>query len=183
MEKFKACEKEMKTKAFSKEGLIAATRLDPKEKAKHEQSEWLSTMVGELERQVEQTEAELGLMVSGGKKKSKAGANNRQEELVHMNSRRTWHISRLEIVLRLLENGTLSPETVADLREDVSYFVESNTVRKNSFSKRPPSHPTPPDRKKSLTKTKGYMTTLIWMPRRKPLVLWEMTTILMMRNQ
>ena len=36
MERFKACEKEMKTKAFSKEGLSAAARLDPSEKAKVE---------------------------------------------------------------------------------------------------------------------------------------------------
>jgi len=32
METFKAVEKEMKTKAFSKEGLSAAAKLDPKEK-------------------------------------------------------------------------------------------------------------------------------------------------------
>jgi len=36
MEKFKACEKEMKTKAFSKEGLIQSARLDPKAQEKLE---------------------------------------------------------------------------------------------------------------------------------------------------
>ena len=30
MERFKACEKEMKTKAFSKEGLLASSKMDPK---------------------------------------------------------------------------------------------------------------------------------------------------------
>ena len=35
MEKFKVCEKEAKTKAFSKEGLAAAAaKVDPKERAK-----------------------------------------------------------------------------------------------------------------------------------------------------
>ena len=42
MERFKACEKEMKTKAFSKEGLIAAARLDPEEQEKVDMSQWLS---------------------------------------------------------------------------------------------------------------------------------------------
>jgi len=37
MEKFKACEKEMKTKAFSKEGLIQSAKLDPKTQEKLEQ--------------------------------------------------------------------------------------------------------------------------------------------------
>ncbi|EEB97582.1 hypothetical protein MPER_03068, partial [Moniliophthora perniciosa FA553] len=49
MEKFKACEKEMKTKAFSKEGLIAAARLDPKEQEKEEEVSWLQTKVEELQ--------------------------------------------------------------------------------------------------------------------------------------
>lgn len=44
MERFKACEKEMKTKAFSKEGLSAQQKLDPKEVAKMEMSHWVSTV-------------------------------------------------------------------------------------------------------------------------------------------
>jgi len=51
MEKFKAVEKAMKTKAYSKEGLSAAAKLDPKERAKMEACEFLSNMVDELERQ------------------------------------------------------------------------------------------------------------------------------------
>ena len=51
MEKFKAVEKEMKTKAFSKEGLSAAAKLDPKEKEKLEICDFLGNMVEELERQ------------------------------------------------------------------------------------------------------------------------------------
>ncbi|KAJ6516328.1 CCR4-Not complex component, Not N-terminal domain-containing protein, partial [Mycena sanguinolenta] len=49
MEKFKACEKEMKTKAFSKEGLIQAAKLDPKEQEKEEATVWLQAQVEELQ--------------------------------------------------------------------------------------------------------------------------------------
>ncbi|KAG6918224.1 hypothetical protein DXG01_015817 [Tephrocybe rancida] len=129
MEKFKACEKEMKTKAFSKEGLIQAAKLDPKEQEKEEATSWLQAQVEELQMQVESTEAEVEALQGTGKKRNKAGSNaaGRQEELEVMNDKRKWHIGRLEIVLRLLQNGSLSTEKVFSLKEDVQYFVESNT--------------------------------------------------------
>jgi CCR4-NOT transcription complex subunit 3 len=134
MEKFKACEKEMKTKAFSKEGLIQAAKLDPKEQEKEEATSWLQTQVEELQMQVEQTEAEVEALQGTGKKRNKAGSSaaGRQEELETLNERRKWHIGRLEIILRLLNNGSLPTEKVMELKDDVSYFVESNTVRYNA---------------------------------------------------
>lgn len=130
MEKFKACEKEMKTKAFSKEGLIQAAKLDPKEQEKEEATIWLQNQVEELQMQVEQTEAEIEALQGAGKKRNKGTtAAGRSEELESLNERRKWHISRLEIVLRLLNNGSLSPDKVFGLKDDVQYFVESNTVR------------------------------------------------------
>ena len=39
MERFKAVEKEMKTKAYSKEGLQLASKIDPKDKEKMEMVE------------------------------------------------------------------------------------------------------------------------------------------------
>lgn len=130
MEKFKACEKEMKTKAFSKDGLIAALRLDPKEKEKAETSGWLTAQVDELSRQIEVSEAEVETLQAGGTKKRGKGGNinSRLEELANLNERRKWHIGRLEIVLRLLENNSLESDAINDLKEHISYFVESNTV-------------------------------------------------------
>lgn len=130
MERFKACEKEMKTKAFSKEGLIAAARLDPAEKAKVDMANWISSQVDELSRQVEASEAEIETMqVAGGKKKKAGGAGASAERaavLEELNERRSWHIGRLEILHRMLENGSLEPEKVGEIKEDISYFVESN---------------------------------------------------------
>lgn len=42
MERFKIIERETKTKAYSKEGLGAATKVDPKEKEKEDITAWLS---------------------------------------------------------------------------------------------------------------------------------------------
>lgn len=119
----------MKTKAFSKEGLIQSTKLDPKAQEKMETTQWLQTQVEELLLQVEQAEAEVETLQGGGKKKNKGSASaERLEELERLNERRKWHISRLEIILRLLDNGSMPPEKIIDLKDDVSYFVESNTV-------------------------------------------------------
>lgn len=131
MEKFKACEKEMKTKAFSKEGLIQSAKLDPKQQEKMETTHWLQGQVEELLLQVEQAEAEVETLQGGAKKKHRGNASaERLECLERLNERRKWHINRLELILRLLDNGSLSVERVNDLKEDVSYFVESNTVRR-----------------------------------------------------
>lgn len=127
MERFKACEKEMKTKAFSKEGLIAAARLDPEEQAKVDMSQWLSSMVDELSRQNESTEAEIEQAVATSRRSRKGGAKeDRVSLLEHQNERRSWHISRLEILHRLLENGSLEVERINDVKDDIAYFVESN---------------------------------------------------------
>src|ERR1700731_3922148 len=100
MEKFKACEKEMKTKAFSKEGLIQAAKLDPKEQEKEEAMAWLQAQVENLQLQVESAEAEIESLQGIAKKKGKGAGSStgRLEELEHLNDRRKWHISRLEIV-------------------------------------------------------------------------------------
>lgn len=128
MERFKAAEKEMKTKAFSKEGLIAAARLGPTEKAKAETSQWLTSMVDELSRQTEGAEAEIEQALATTKKAKKGSSkDDRASVLEHQIERRNWHISRLEILLRMLENGTLDSQSINTIKEDIAYFVESNT--------------------------------------------------------
>ena len=126
MERFKALEKEMKMKAFSKEGLIAQAKLDPAERAKKEMVDWIGTTVDELSRQIEQTEAEMELVQGGNKKKKAMG--EKMSELEELNERRVWHNSKLEIVQRMLENGQLQTDQVEVIQEDVKYFVEANAV-------------------------------------------------------
>ncbi len=51
MERFKVCEREMKTKAFSKEGL-QANKLDPKERERNDVRDWVNNTVNTLTVQV-----------------------------------------------------------------------------------------------------------------------------------
>lgn len=130
MERFKICEKETKTKAFSKEGLGQQPKTDPKEKAKSETRDWLNTVVGELESQIDNFEAEIeGLSVKKGK--------TRPPRLTHLETsiaRHKAHIMKLELILRLLDNDELSPEQVNDVKDFLDDYVERNQEDFEEFS-------------------------------------------------
>ncbi|QHN86933.1 CCR4-NOT transcription complex subunit [Arachis hypogaea] len=130
MERFKICEKETKTKAFSKEGLGQQPKTDPKEKAKSETRDWLNNVVGELESQIDNFEAELeGLSVKKGK--------NRPPRLTHLETSITQHkahIKKCEFILRLLDNDELSPEQVNDVKDFLDDYVERNQEDFDEFS-------------------------------------------------
>mmetsp|Transcript_10710 Transcript_10710/g.37183 ORF Transcript_10710/g.37183 Transcript_10710/m.37183 type:complete len:738 (-) Transcript_10710:1025-3238(-) len=124
MERFKVCEKETKTKAFSKEGLSQAAKLDPKARAKRDARQYLSDTVDELNTQVDNFEAEIEGLQGG--KKTKGKAPPRLTHLEESVSRHKEHTGRLEQVMRLLENDQLSPEDVNDLKELVDDYLERN---------------------------------------------------------
>ena len=127
MEKFKAVEKEMKTKAFSKEGLSAAAKLDPKEREKAEACQFLANMVEQLEHQIEALEAEEEALQATAKKGKKDHAkSDRLGEITKMVERHKWHQSKLELLLRSLENGNVETEQVQEIEEGIKYYVEQN---------------------------------------------------------
>ncbi|KAL7134034.1 hypothetical protein ABFS83_11G000200 [Erythranthe nasuta] len=130
MERFKICEKETKTKAFSKEGLGQQPKTDPKEKAKGETRDWLNNVVSELENQIDSFEAEIeGLSVKKGK--------TRPPRLTHLETsigRHKAHIMKLELILRLLDNDELSPEQVNDVKDFLDDYVERNQEDFDEFS-------------------------------------------------
>lgn len=130
MERFKICEKETKTKAFSKEGLVQQPKTDPKEKAKSETRDWLNNVVGELELQIDTFEAEMeGLSVKKGK--------TRPPRLTHLETsiaRHKAHIMKLELILRLLDNEELSPEQINDVKDFLEDYVERNQEDFDEFS-------------------------------------------------
>ncbi|KAI5330629.1 PREDICTED: general negative regulator [Prunus dulcis] len=130
MERFKICEKETKTKAFSKEGLGQQPKTDPREKAKSETRDWINNVVGELESQIDSFEAEIeGLSFRKGK--------GRPPRLTHLETsitRHKAHIMKLELILRLLDNDELSPEQVNDVKDFLEDYVERNQEDFDEFS-------------------------------------------------
>lgn len=124
MEKFKICEKETKTKAFSKEGL-AQDRTDPKQKAKAAVGAWVRDAITSLREQSEEMEAEIESLNSG-KRKKRSEENPRVTELKEQISRHEHHVSMLERVLRAVDNDNITPEDTTDLKDGVDYYIESN---------------------------------------------------------
>jgi CCR4-NOT transcription complex subunit 3 len=127
MEKFKAVEKEMKTKAYSKEGLSLAAKMDPKEREKAEIVSYLQDCVDKLEQQIEQLEMEQEGLAAVQKKGKKANPNaERISELERVMERHKWHQSKLELLQRTLENGGIDADEVKAMQEDISYYVDQN---------------------------------------------------------
>lgn len=126
MEKFKAVEKEMKTKAFSKEGLSAAAKLDPKEQERQDMADFLTEQIDALEAQIETMETEAESLQSTMKKKKDPAKVERIAELGERTDTHKWHQQKLELILRLLQNGGVDVESIKDVEDGIKYYVENN---------------------------------------------------------
>jgi CCR4-NOT transcription complex subunit 3 len=127
MEGFKVCERETKTKAFSKEGL-ATNKTDPAARAKAKTTGWIKNSIQELQDQVEQLEFDIENEANGGgagvaSKRGKKGRGEGGEREERMR-RNQYHILKLESLLRVLEMGELEPEDVDEIEPEVQAFVE-----------------------------------------------------------
>jgi CCR4-NOT transcription complex subunit 3 len=100
MELFKVCEKETKTKAYSKEGLAKAERLDPEEQAKDDARQFLDGNVEKLSVQIEALEADVEKLNGGKKNKNKDEILRKQGVIV----RHRWHIAKMEQMVRMIDN-------------------------------------------------------------------------------
>lgn len=122
MEQFKICEKETKTKTYSKEGLAREDKLDPTEEAKLNTTTWLQEYIEQLKRLVEDTDFEIERLSTGkGKKTNKTQIEKLKE---HITNHRN-HISKMEGIIRLVNNDRLEVETVDALKDDIDYYLES----------------------------------------------------------
>ena len=130
MEAFKAVEKEMKTKAFSKEGLSLAAKLDPREQEKDEIVSFLTDAIGSLGHQVEEHEAEIGDIKAKLKKAKKGGNADNQSRMTSLETsveQNKMHQGKLELLLRGVENDSIEAQRVKDeLQEQIQEYVDNN---------------------------------------------------------
>jgi CCR4-NOT transcription complex subunit 3 len=122
MERFKVLEKEMKIKAYSKEGLTMSAKLDPKDKERVAISTWINNCVDRLSNEVDQLEAELQVLSSISKKNKKSDENLLAlEETIKQHK---FHIGKLEAILRSFENDLLGFEDINEIKSDIDYYIE-----------------------------------------------------------
>lgn len=127
MERFKVVERETKTKAYSKEGLGAAQKLDPAQRVKDEVRQWLTTSISALQIQIDQYESEIESLLAGKKKRLDKDKQDRMDELRGKLDRHKFHITKLETLLRMLDNDGVEVEQVRRIKDDVEYYIESST--------------------------------------------------------
>lgn len=125
METFKAVEKEMKTKAFSKEGLSQNIKQDPKEKERSDLCDFLSDQTDEINRILtEELEPEIHTLQTALKRKQKDSSKaDRMAELEGYMETYKWHESRLQLLLRSLQNGNVENDVVAAIKSDIEEVV------------------------------------------------------------
>ncbi|XP_070822510.1 CCR4-NOT transcription complex subunit 3a isoform X4 [Chaetodon auriga] len=127
MERFKVVERETKTKAYSKEGLGLAQKVDPAQREKEETGQWLTNTIDTLNMQVDQFESEVeSLSVQTRKKKGDKEKQDRIEELKRLIERHRFHIRMLETILRMLDNDSIAVDAIQKIKDDVEYYIDSS---------------------------------------------------------
>jgi CCR4-NOT transcription complex subunit 3 len=122
MEQFKICEKDTKTKAFSKEGLAREAKADPEDVERQEKRDWINECLEKLNDVIDSVESEMEKLSSGrGKSKNKGGL----EKLDNRVKKNRWHIGRLQLILKLLDNMDMEPSALDSIKDDVEYYIES----------------------------------------------------------
>ena len=137
MERFKVVERETKTKAYSKEGLGAAQKMDPAQKEREDISQWLNNSIETLNIQVsithflikscfpkfisfsclchfqiDQFESEIESILAAKKKKLDKDKQERLDKLKELLEKHRFHIRKLETLLRMLDNMTVEVSQV-----------------------------------------------------------------------
>ncbi|XP_037910367.1 CCR4-NOT transcription complex subunit 3 isoform X2 [Hermetia illucens] len=126
MERFKVVERETKTKAYSKEGLGAAQKLDPAQRVKDEIRTWITQSINLLQIQIDQYESEVESLLAGKKKRLDRDKQERMDELRGKLDRHKFHITKLETILRLLDNDGVEVDQIRRIKDDVEYYIESS---------------------------------------------------------
>ncbi|KAG4069843.1 hypothetical protein HA402_009550 [Bradysia odoriphaga] len=126
MERFKVVERETKTKAYSKEGLGAAQKLDPAQRLKDDVRTWLNQSISALQIQTEKLESEIESLLAGKKKRLDKDKQDRNDELQATLKRHRFHVKKLEMLLRMLDNDGVEVEQIRRIKDDVDYYIDSS---------------------------------------------------------
>jgi CCR4-NOT transcription complex subunit 3 len=122
MEKFKAFERESKTKPFSMMGLAMGGRMDAQEQKKQEKREPMEEFVDKLTQQCDEFRAEWESLNS--KKKKTKSETTRLEELKKYADWHAFHLRSLEQVLRRLDNDMIDPDDLDVVIETLELYME-----------------------------------------------------------
>jgi len=124
MQRFKDFERDLKTKAFSICALARADELELEEAEKMKYQDWLTQTIQSLNDQLDQFEADLELL--NNKKHLGADDKSRLAQLKLLQERHRWHIKKLELVLRAVDNDAIDMSDLAVVRESIELYVDNH---------------------------------------------------------
>merc|ERR1712146_880492 len=81
---------------------------------------WIGTALETLSDRKDVFEAELETINSAKKKKKDSGAKQWEE----LTERCRFHEEKLELLLRLIDNESLTPDDVDQIKDQLDYFLE-----------------------------------------------------------
>ncbi|KAA0172673.1 hypothetical protein FNF27_05897 [Cafeteria roenbergensis] len=121
MEAFKTLEYETKHKTYSRAGMTASGELDEEGLARKDARDFLSATIADLSAQIDELEADMETERSKRRPDTKLLASL-EETLGNHHT----HIHRIEQLTRLLDNLVIPHEDITSIRDDLTYYVESN---------------------------------------------------------
>jgi len=124
MQRFKEFERDLKTKAFSTCALAKADELELEEAEKIRYQEWLVSTIQVFNDQQDELEADLEAL--GNKKSMSNDERGRQTQLKLWQERHRWHINKLELILRALDNNSIDMTDLAVVRESVEVYIDNH---------------------------------------------------------
>ncbi|RNF23305.1 CCR4-NOT transcription complex subunit 3 [Trypanosoma conorhini] len=118
MEVFKSCERETKTKAYSKEALLSAS---PHKTPQAHTEAWLKACMDDARKQIEIIEYDVERNTRGHHGR---GKNAVSAEAVRL-QKLQFHLGKLEQLLKAVTNGDADLEEVAEIEERVQRFLKN----------------------------------------------------------
>jgi len=133
MERFKDFEREAKTKQYSKEGLSKTDKVDPYEEERAKHRLWIQESMDKLHVQIDELEAEQEAQGVGKKSKSTKQDEAAVSHSKHVQETHRWHATKLEQLLRKLDNDDIKLDDIDELRDSVEYYVDDGSRSPGEF--------------------------------------------------
>ena len=121
MERFRDCEKETKTKAYSKEGL---QKLSAELDVKGPLRTWLQDSIERLEEQLKEYES----LLSDYNLSDDPDLLEKTITLEHTIERHNVHIENLKTISSAWENDTVTKQQIKAIKRPVDEYIENNQV-------------------------------------------------------
>lgn len=137
MERFQKCERDLKTKQYSKEGLSKSEKVDPHEGERLRHKAWIQECIEKQQVQIDEMDADIESQTVCSSRRSRKKEEKEDSPAIlhlrHMQETHRWHTTKLEQLLRKIENDDVDLQEMDDLKENVEYYVDDNSRDPEEF--------------------------------------------------